>query len=172
MPVIWSKNTKVIIKNHFAILRFSTFEQINSSHFEIEHSQDGRMYQMIEKIEGEGNTTIENDYEYIHENPGQGINYYRVKQVDYDGQYSYSNVASVKHKIEKQKILIHPNPFNIEINIESENRTILSVFDQIGTIIKEIQLEEGRNELNMNNFKEGIYIFKTDDGANERVVKL
>ncbi|MBK8627028.1 MAG: hypothetical protein IPN86_16105 [Saprospiraceae bacterium] len=51
----------------------------------------------IGEIEGDGTSNITKHYEYIHTSPSLGINYYRIKQLDYDGKYSYSDIASVRY---------------------------------------------------------------------------
>ena len=92
--------------------------------------------------------------------------------IDYDGKYEYCNVASVNLKSEKQKLSIHPNPVTNRLSVESEYNTILRIFGHLGIEIQRITLQEGINEIGMSEYKEGIYIFRTENGEVERVVKL
>ncbi|HFA49288.1 MAG TPA: hypothetical protein ENJ95_09750 [Bacteroidetes bacterium] len=57
------------------------------------------------------------EYNFIHQNPNSGINYYRLKQIDFDGGFEYSKIISVEIKKDND-INIYPNPMNGEINIE------------------------------------------------------
>ena len=61
-----------------------------------EHGTDAKSYTEIGEIKGDGTSSLEKHYNYIHEKPAIGINYYRIKQVDYDGKFSYSDIASVR----------------------------------------------------------------------------
>jgi hypothetical protein len=169
LPVTWSQPTIVEIKNNKSIISFSTAQQINNSHFEIKHSQDGRQYQSIGKIEGEGNTTAETAYEYIHETPVNGINYYRVKQVDYDGEYSYSTVASVVFR--SGEIAVYPNPVMGQLYMSSPSVSRVVIYNHLGQQVGDYHLVEGANVVDMTQMESGLYLLKFDDGAVERVVK-
>jgi surface protein len=97
------------MKNH---LNWTTTSEINNHFFDIEYSSDGKEFKSIGAILGSGTTTETKNYSFIHDRPSAGINYYRIKQVDFDGQYSYSDVASVRidHDSAFQNFTISPNP--------------------------------------------------------------
>ncbi|MEL6944906.1 MAG: hypothetical protein AAFO82_19800, partial [Bacteroidota bacterium] len=71
-------------------LKWATASEINSDVFLIEKSQDGNIFKEIGKLKAAGNSFKKLDYSYLDENPFEGNNYYRLKQVDLDGQYEYS----------------------------------------------------------------------------------
>jgi len=169
LPVEWSKITQARIEKRSVIIQFSTAQQINNSHFDIEHSQDGRNYQSIGRIEGEGNTFTEMDYEYIYETPKAGMSYYRVKQVDFDDQFSYSNVASLVYKVDN--VSVYPNPVTDRLVLNSPNEGSMAVYNHVGLEMHNYQLTEGQTEVDMSNLNSGIYLLKFSDGTIERVVK-
>ncbi len=77
-------------------ITWSVSTQINNEKYIIEQSTDAKSYIEIGEIKGDGTSSLEKHYNYIHEKPAIGINYYRIKQVDYDGKFSYSDIASVR----------------------------------------------------------------------------
>lgn len=95
----------------------TTIEQSVES-YHIEHSFDGRNFQLIGAITPSGNTGSMNEYYYLHENPGYGFHYYRLKIIDTDGAYSYSHVVRVVFNLNGQEIKIYPNPSTDYIHVD------------------------------------------------------
>ena len=62
----------------------------------VEHSRDGRRYTEIGRVLGAGTTQEPQDYSFVHEAPAQGLNYYRLRQVDYDGQHEYHGPVTAR----------------------------------------------------------------------------
>jgi len=78
-----------------AELRWATATEINNDYFAIEHSTDGRHFTEIGRVGGAGTTQQEQRYAFLHRSPAKGLNYYRLKQCDYDGASEYSPIQSV-----------------------------------------------------------------------------
>ena len=76
-----------------AILEWATASELNNDRFEVERSLDGINYEYIGEVEGNGTTDLQVVYQFIDIAPRQGLNYYRLKQVDYDGAFEYSDVT-------------------------------------------------------------------------------
>lgn len=104
----------------------------------------------------------------IYTNPG--IFYLRLKTIDFDGSIEYSEVKSVQ--FEQKEISIFPNPVTNKVNINSSNRTEISIFNQLGQLMEQVQLGKGKNELNLNQYQSGIYIFRTGSGTQMKVIKM
>ncbi len=155
LPVEWLNPVVAITKENKIEIRFATSVQVNNSHFEIEHSQDGRNYYPIGIIEGDGSSSLESYYKYFDEDPSIGKNYYRVKQVDFDGKYEYSNIAAARFKA--NEIIIFPNPANEELTIISKEKQALVVYNQLGKIVKRIAINEERNTIDISEFESGFY---------------
>jgi autotransporter-associated beta strand protein len=163
-----------------SILTWQTASELNNSHFSIEKSADGEAYREIAQVPGQGNSFEVHKYEYIDESPYPGLNYYRLKQVDFDGRYSYSPVVSVDFQA-KGKMVIYPNPFSDEITLTfneetAHNRQIL-LFDQTGRMVQTMELigDELTKDLNTSNLSPGTYILKVQSGQHvemHRLVKL
>jgi hypothetical protein len=120
-------------KGSRVLLNWKTATETNNDYFTIERSADGYQFDAIASIEGAGNSSTANNYEIIDDSPFNGINYYRLKQTDYDGKYSYSNTVFVNMK-NTSEIRISPNPTDgiVRIEGESEELSNYSVSNIIG----------------------------------------
>jgi Secretion system C-terminal sorting domain len=99
-------------KEKDANLYWQTSSEINNHYFDIEYSKDGTDFTTLGRKEGTGNSNTLLDYHFVHKDVYAGMHYYRLKQVDYDGQYSYSDIKSVLVKGESDDLSIYPNPTN------------------------------------------------------------
>jgi len=80
------------------VLNWETASEINNDYFQIERSVNGSAWENIGFVEGEGTTTSTTRYEFVDENPLTGISYYRLKQVDFDDKFEYSDKVSVERE--------------------------------------------------------------------------
>ncbi len=179
-------NFSVKEKEDHVILNWSTAREINNDYFQIEHSVDGRDFKKVKQVEGMGNSDIINHYHFTDKNPSNGVNYYRLKQVDYDGRFEYSKVVSVNFKTEKDEVSISPNPFAETISIKipflaqnytSNNERIIRIFDIHNRLVRSqlIPNDEDTIQLNLSELSDGIYFISThlgkDDFYTHRILK-
>lgn len=92
------------------ILEWITATETNNDYFEIERSEDGINWEYVKQIDGEGNSVSLKKYSFVDTNPNIPISYYRLKQVDFDGKYSFSNIIYVDFVILERKKHITPTP--------------------------------------------------------------
>ncbi len=141
--------------NHCSIkLKWETATESNFSYFDIEKSYDGVNFQAISKAESMGNTATGANYDYIDENI-KPVNYYRLKIVDIDGAYDYSNVIVVKSTCFEETVTItdvYPNPVMdklfIQMTIPTAEREVQAhIIDKMGRTVNEqtISITEGAN---------------------------
>jgi len=90
------------------------------------------------------------------------MNYYRIKQVDYDGKYSYSDIATVKYD-GNGETSIYPNPASSEVTIYVLSATTLRIMDVYGKLYSHQVISEGQNTINLSEFPSGILIFAVGD---------
>jgi hypothetical protein len=83
------------LKDRTVFLDWSTATEINNAFFEVQRSKDNEAFEVIDIVNGSGNSTIVQSYKSIDEKPYDGISYYRLRQVDYDGVFTYSESVSV-----------------------------------------------------------------------------
>lgn len=89
----------------FNVIKWGTLTELNNSHFNLERSEDGLNWYSIDRIVGFGNSYQKIDYEFKDFTYVIGkINYYRLKQFDYNGDYEYSNIISVDNIVVKKLI--------------------------------------------------------------------
>ncbi|GAB4253656.1 MAG: hypothetical protein Kow0079_09420 [Vicingaceae bacterium] len=84
-------------KNSFNILNWITSTEINNDYFLIERAGDNLVFEVIGKVSGAGNANYNIHYQFTDEHPINGNNYYRLKQVDFDGKYAYSNIIHLSN---------------------------------------------------------------------------
>ena len=76
-------------------LTWATASEINNDYFLVQHSSDGIRFDDLGTVVGAGTTTQSHSYDWMHDHPSAGVNYYRLKQVDFDGQFEYSPIRVV-----------------------------------------------------------------------------
>ncbi|HSL89606.1 MAG TPA: zinc-dependent metalloprotease family protein [Ignavibacteriaceae bacterium] len=152
-------------------LKWKTATETNNNGFSVEKSSNGVSFTEISFVKGMGTTINQSEYLFNDDNVKVGRFFYRLKQIDYDGTYSYSNIISVDIELPTQFTLNqnHPNPFNpttkISFEFPVDADATLEVFNTIGQKVTELvnnSLSGGRHEFEFNaaGFSSGIYYFK------------
>ena len=164
-------------KNEQVHLFWQTATEISNEGFEVQQSNDNQNWKTLDFIVGEGTSYEPQDYEFIDKNPISGINYYRLKQIDYDGNYTYSSVLS--QELMNGQLEIYPNPVNGEtVNLQfpnSEyNNTQVEIYDNLGRLVLKSILAYGERQLNISDLPIGIYtlsVITKGQFYQERLVK-
>lgn len=168
--------------NHVKLL-WSTAMEVNNDYFSIERSTDGQQFENVGRVTGAGNASEKMDYEFIDEAPVAGINYYRLKQIDYDGKYEYSNIIRLDNKISTAMELISagPNPFKdnftVEFNGETEGEAEIFITNVSGAVIhqEKININSGNNKYQFSdnkNLPNGIYFITIQNDQQKLSQKL
>jgi len=151
-----------------SVLEWQTASELNNDHFEIQRSTDGSQFEILDLVQGAGSTNVKQNYTFIDNEPLIGINYYRLRQVDYNKQFTFSEIKSIRNiATGKDKLSFFPNPVSpngqLTINSDldlSEHRLIISdiqgkqVVEMVFSSIVDI------NNLSMNR---GVYMIKIVD---------
>ncbi|MEO1260816.1 MAG: T9SS type A sorting domain-containing protein [Bacteroidota bacterium] len=101
-----------------ALLKWQTASETNNEGFEVEHSTDGWDWHHLSFVEGQGNSIERFDYSFVHQNPSSGRNYYRLRQIDFDGKFAYSTIQTVIFDHPNNQMVVFPNPASSFINIQ------------------------------------------------------
>jgi hypothetical protein len=96
MPVILSSLTGKQELNNL-VVNWATTTEVNSESFDIQRSNDLKSFENIGQIKASGNTVDKKTYSFLDKNPTEGINYYRLKQNDFDGSYFYSKIIPIEY---------------------------------------------------------------------------
>jgi hypothetical protein len=118
-------------------LFWSTSSELNNDYFILEKSTDAVNFEQLAIVMGAGTSTDRHDYSFVDNNPNKGYNYYRVKNVDFDGTTSESPVIAISYNSAEQ-LSIYPNPLpkGEQLNISStENFERISLFNAYGQLI-------------------------------------
>ncbi|MFK8045069.1 MAG: T9SS type A sorting domain-containing protein [Crocinitomicaceae bacterium] len=158
-----------------ALLTWITASEINNDFFELEKSIDGIAWSVINKQNGTGNSSTLLTYNYVDNELINGIQYYRLKQTDFDGQYTYSHIEYINYENNISLGLVYPNPnnglFDIEIHSSVDTEITSSLYNNIGELVysSSSELEKGRNTLNFNlkNYSSGLYYLTLKSLDNE-----
>lgn len=156
-------------------LEWSTASETNNDFFDLERSMDGNTFNKLTSVDGHGTTSAVHNYEYLDVNPFVGINYYRLKQVDFDGNYAYSNIISIENELtENATVSVFPNPSSDVVNIiTSTNYQSIVVYNMLGEIVFSSYSNEAR--LQFKPVSNGIYVVRAilNDGKelNTRFIK-
>ena len=153
------------------VLRWVTASELNNAGFEVERSMDGENFKQIAFVKGNGTTSTVSKYEYI--DYGASNAYYRLKQVDFDGQFEYSKTVAVKNA--DMLVELTPNPFTNTIEISS-NKNIVSA--EIVDITGKTRIAEVINGMNVTintaDLSNGIYFIRINNGETvitKRIIK-
>jgi len=132
---------EVIHKENAALVQWKTASELNNDYFELEKSRDLSSWEVINTKEGAGNSNQLLSYKYDDLSLWNGLQYYRLKQVDYDGSEAYSDIKSLfVNEFDKENFtfIIYPNPVGINesfmiknIGIKKQD-FILEVYDPLG----------------------------------------
>jgi Secretion system C-terminal sorting domain len=143
------------------IITFTTASEINNAGFDIERSSDGFDFQKIGWVDGHGSTSEEKHYTFIDTKPLPGMNYYRLRQMDYDGRFEYSHIVSVE-KI-SDGVYLYPNPASDILNIQNAASGSYQIKSVFGTILGQGVLGDD-SQIDISHFPQGTYLFYPESG--------
>ena len=144
-----------------------TASEINSDYFLLQRSVDGVNFETIGKIMAQGNSADIVNYNFIDQNPIEGNNYYRLKQVDFNNEYEYFKtvVINTKNGNTVTRINVFPNPtndlINLQLNKSLEGMLTCTIYDARGRVVYNLQIEDlisNQNlSINVSSLESGVY---------------
>lgn len=173
LPVEYAEiNVKVLKEGN--LLSWITAQEVNNHSFEIEASTDGVRFSTIETILGAGNSDVENQYSYLDRGPFNAeVKYYRIKQIDFDGQYDYSEILVAKNKdINQSSPQIKSNLITSGSTVEVFNveNTAYRLVSASGESISRGVLTSANNTINTSELRKGMYFVVMDSGEVFKIV--
>lgn len=170
LPVELLDFTAKSIENKSVALNWSTATEINNQGFEVQRSTNGIDFEKIGFVTGNGNSNILNHYSYQDREVSTGTYYYRLKQLDFDAAFEYSDIRNASilatEKFSVSNFIPNPSSDQTTLVFESnEASTVqIEILDNLGrsVALKEIQLEEGRQSIpfNLKAYAVGVYTAK------------
>lgn len=161
-------------------LSWSTAQEVNAGSFEVERSADQGSWDAIGTVKAKGNSSITTNYTYIDQFPLAGNNYYRLKMIDLDGKFKYSNTVLVSSAKDTRPLVVYQNPWvdqiRVKVNVNKTQTLTLTVSDMIGkTYLKQsYNAQAGDNYINLApaGAASGMYILHIQGTTYEQTVKL
>jgi hypothetical protein len=142
------------------LLKWSTATEAGTRAYVIEYSTDENNWQVIGSVQAAGNSTSNTNYNFTHSHPSEGNNYYRLKMVDLDGQFSYSKVDAVSFAT-TTKINFYPNPVKTGCTIITNSTTAQSItlLTLDGHMLQQNNNFVSGSSFDLSKYPNGVYLF-------------
>lgn len=149
------------------VLTWSTSSEINSSHFDVEWSTNGREFSAVANVNAAGDSNENIQYRAIHNSPVNGVNFYRLNQVDLDGSAVYSEIKTIRLDIdEKTEVTVYPTAVEYNVNVQMP---VLGkqVKYEIVTVSGKVVMTETQNgdtylkAIDVSRLNAGLYLLRT-----------
>jgi len=172
LPIEMTAPLRVYLNNQTAILTWRTNTETNNAGFEIQRSKDGINWEKIAWQVGQGTSTTSHTYTHRDTNPLSGTSYYRLKQVDFDGSFAYSDIVSLSYTGPVADIF--PNPTGGIFHVKGIPQGTYQIHDTAG---RTIQSGNMKNNLSINISQEtqGVYFISIqieNEIITKRIIKM
>ncbi len=160
------------------LLKWVTSQEINTSHFELERSATANSFTVIKNVLAAGNSNTAKNYSSVDEFPLTGNNFYRLKMVDADGSFKYSNIVLLRVLDNDVLLSVFPNPVADKLNIAISNSAIinklqLQVFDNGGKLISQQSVTNSNGiSLDVSRYAAGVYLLKIMYNGKEETIRF
>lgn len=167
-----------VILNYFSVakeeekvlLKWSTEVEIATDRFVVERSQTGKDFEAIAELSAEGSSSIGRMYVFEDQHPIIGDNFYRLKIIDLDGSFNYSNIRRMRVKSGETIVTVYPNPAVSRERITvkwlpraNEESTYLNIVDMNGQNLHRKIIFEGTNYVRLPYLLDGVYYIIIED---------
>lgn len=146
--------------NNANLLRWHTENEVDNKLFEIEHSKDAVSFSKIGEVNAQLPASEPHDYNFKHTTPAEGINYYRLKQIDIDGHFTYSKIISDTFNPENRSVItLFPNPVRevLHTTYSLDGNKEIIIRDNQGRTVKRITGSERSFDINVAGLPAGSY---------------
>jgi hypothetical protein len=158
---------KAMLRDQKVILDWETASELNNNYFEIHRSKDAIDFEILGTVKGKGNSNDLNLYQYVDDFPLDDVSYYRLKQIDFNGDFSYSKIVAVKFF--NNIITIYPNPTQEELTILNLGNKLITITDISGKEVKDFKLKG--NKINVYDLPNGMYFIHFSENNLNKVTK-
>jgi len=151
-------------------LKWITSIEVDNDHFEVERSTDGEHFEWIGALPGAGNSTQPQHYTFLDRSPHHGLNYYRLRQVDTNGDHKHSPVRSALIRPRSQVLRIVPNPGSGRVDVVfpyAEAGSMLMILDATGREVLRVPSDGDRVTMDVTMLSRGLYAFQLLSPAGE-----
>ncbi len=161
-------------------LAWETASEHNNNYFEVQRSTDTHNWTALEKVSSQNsNAQYNQSYTYTDQRPAKGVNYYRLRQVDFDGSFEYSKVVQARIGLVPE-IYVSPNPAGetVSLTLETtdvETDTHVQILDAYGRLLREWRFADIHTNqalsLDLAGLPAGILLLRVDGAEAKRIIK-
>ena len=175
LPLVLDGFTALLNTDKSITLDWNTQMETNSSSIQIERSADGESWKAIGSVMAKGNSSVVTNYTFTDAQPLSGTNFYRLRMIDIDNSYAYSDVKVIRTSV-VSKISFFPNPareyVNVSIGAGSGTQVLIRLINPAGQLLQEKRAEAGAGvvvSFPVGNYAPGLYILSviSADGTRE-----
>ncbi|WP_276503689.1 zinc-dependent metalloprotease [Terrimonas pollutisoli] len=177
LPATLTEFTGRLNAEQDALLSWTTASEFNNRQFDLETSRDGINFSLLAAIGSQGNAATTQEYSYLHIKPAGGVNYYRLKQIDWDGDFEYSKIISLNVDNTASRSFVYPVPAKntITINFGSPlTKTELEIFSaDMKNVRREIiSVPSLTKTIDISSLSKGIYFIRYKKGDSMDVLRF
>lgn len=174
-------NFEAIPKGKSVLLKWATKSETNNQGFEVQHSIDGQDWTILGFVAGNGTSSETHQYTFTDNRPQYGYNYYRLKQIDFDQDFDYSEIEEVSMRNDQKELThLYPNPsnghFTVQLSNPAREGAIVTLITSTGEVLWSNQFGRGEMEsLWRKAFhlgQEGLYFLHSQIGKATEVKKV
>jgi choice-of-anchor A domain-containing protein len=144
-----------------AVLNWETTLETNSDRFEIQHSADAKQWSLVGTVASKGESKELARYQFVHSNPVNGENYYRLKMIDVDGTYAFSRVRDIAVN-GAVALAVYPNPVVNQATIATQDWSNVKEIYLINTAGKRMALSTSSEKIDLSQVGAGIYVLQVN----------
>lgn len=176
-PITLASFTAKPMDSEAVSLDWITSSEENNEYFSIEHSTNGRDFIAIDEVEGALNSTEMRYYNYMHKEATKGLNYYRLRQVDTDGTFSFSPIEVVNIAADiaiEVRPTIAEGTITMSIAKAFDKESTIEIYNVLGSLVSAEVLARGdvQKTLNVNDLQSGHYFIRLTDGLNTQTTRF
>jgi len=165
------------VNNCAVNLNWVSESETDFKNYQIESSTDGVSFKAIATISPlQNNTGSTQKYSYQDKAAQQGKTYYRLKMIDIDGSFSYSNIIPLILDCNLGSVIVYPNPvhdvLNINVTNSNDNSTNANLYDSDGRLVLAKKLISGTNLIDMKRFPGGLYLLELNNNGVKQHFKI
>lgn len=181
LPVMWLYITATIVVHNHVLLQWATASEVNSEFFLIERMSEGSRFESISTLKASGHSHLVTTYAFNDVYAPVEVTYYRIKEVDIDGAFSYSPIVHLNLATSLNSLVVYPNPTNglLSVNLSQTNPVgscYFLIYNSIGVLVGHYLFTTRLNSLNLNHLSNGIYsyrmIYESGEVKNGQIVLL
>lgn len=156
------------------LLQWSTASETNTSDFWIEHSVNAKSWRYIGSVSMAANGNDTRSYSYMHNASANGVNYYRIRQNDRDGKYSYSKIRSILVNNEAGLFEVISNPVfskMLQLQINAITQQTFTLFNSDGKMVWVKEFSPGIHTVDLSREGSGIYMLRSGGHTKKLIVQ-